>query len=79
VIFGKFVMGKFLANKLGVTQESVEKVYSSLSLLLLPANMSRRLQANHASFMSFYHDWKPSELELCNKLADESYRDFVTK
>jgi hypothetical protein len=29
--------------------------------------------------MSFYHDWKPSELELCNKLADESYRDFVTK
>jgi hypothetical protein len=29
VIFGKMVLGKFLANKLGVTQESVEKVLSS--------------------------------------------------
>lgn len=60
VIFGKMVIGKFLANKLGITQESVEK-------------------GKHANIMSAYYDWKPSELKLCNKLADESYKEFVTK
>jgi ClpP class serine protease len=37
------------------------------------------MQGKHANIMSAYYDWKPSELELCNKLADESYKEFVTK
>ncbi len=37
------------------------------------------MQGKHANIMSAYYDWKPSELKLCNKLADESYKEFVTK
>lgn len=75
------VIGKFLANKLGITQESVEKVLS-LFLLLFPRvcpQLIRVMQGKHANIMSAYYDWKPSELKLCNKLADESYKEFVTK
>lgn len=60
VVFGKLVLGKFLNNKLGVTQESIE-------------------MGKHSNIMSVYDDWRGSELELFNQVADESYRDFVTK
>lgn len=75
------VIGKFLANKLGITQESVEKVLSSSFLLTLCVcpQLIRVMQGKHANIMSAYYDWKPSELKLCNKLADESYKEFVTK
>jgi len=74
------VIGKFLANKLGITQESVEKVLSSSFLFprVCPP-LIRVMQGEHANIMSAYYDWKPSELKLCNKLADESYKEFVTK